>query len=334
PKEVHASFVVRDDSVNADIAGGMQELSWGYDVDLEETPGSSPEGERYDAIQRGPMRDDGKRGPITYEHLAIVPDGRAGSSVRLRADSTSAPRPSWRTDSARMTSAAAPGGAAAINDSAASRRSKEAAMADKKKDATRADCGDDMEKKDGEGAPTGTPEEQMAMLVEENKKLKEQLAKLQAADDGRTAVDSAPSAAVDPEKDSAKRMDSAVSAAVDRRFAREKLVKDAVAAGVAVRSDQSDDAIRIAVIEKLNGKPIPQERRDSKDAVFRSAYLTAAYDQVMERHIGALDAEARARGGAWVPPEQRADGAGIGAVEQAFLDQQTRNDARSQRGGK
>lgn len=333
--EVQASVVVRDDSVNSDIASGMQELSCGYDVDLDETPGVTPDGKRYDAIQRGPMLADGKRGPITYEHLAIVPSGRAGSEVRLRADSKTS-RPSWRTDSARMISAAAPGGDAAINDSAATGRSKEAAMADKKNEnGTRADCGD-MSTEPKKDAVMGAmepdaDEKTMEALAAENKALKEQLAKMQATSDAGTATDSSgpPAAAMDPEKDPAKRMDSAINAAVERRFAREKLEKDATAVGVTVRNDQSDDAIKIAVIEKLNGKAIPQERRDSKDATYRSAYLTAAYDLAMETNRAALDAEARARGGAWVPPGQRADSAAVNSVGSAYAKQEARNDARS-----
>lgn len=45
-----------------------RELSCGYNVDLEEVAGTTPEGEHYDAIQRN----------IFYNHVAIVPKGRAG----------------------------------------------------------------------------------------------------------------------------------------------------------------------------------------------------------------------------------------------------------------
>ena len=52
-----------------------RELSCGYTLDLDETPGTTPQGEHYDAIQRN----------ITYNHLAIVPKGRAGIA-RLNMD--------------------------------------------------------------------------------------------------------------------------------------------------------------------------------------------------------------------------------------------------------
>lgn len=77
---VTAAVMVRDDGVNAKIAHGKSELSCGYDVKLIETPGVTPEGERYDAIQTD----------IVYEHVAIVSKGRAGSEVRLRLDALEA----------------------------------------------------------------------------------------------------------------------------------------------------------------------------------------------------------------------------------------------------
>lgn len=52
-----------------------RELSCGYTLRLDETPGTTPEGEHYDAIQRD----------IAYNHLAIVPRGRAGNA-RLNMD--------------------------------------------------------------------------------------------------------------------------------------------------------------------------------------------------------------------------------------------------------
>lgn len=52
-----------------------RELSCGYTLDLDETPGITPDGERYDAIQRN----------IRYNHLAVVKYGRAGNA-RLNMD--------------------------------------------------------------------------------------------------------------------------------------------------------------------------------------------------------------------------------------------------------
>lgn len=52
-----------------------RELSCGYTLNLDETPGVTPDGQRYDAVQRD----------VQINHLAIVPKGRAGNA-RLNMD--------------------------------------------------------------------------------------------------------------------------------------------------------------------------------------------------------------------------------------------------------
>lgn len=52
------------------------EVSAGYRVDYDPTPGMTPEGESYDGVQRN----------IRVNHIAIVPRGRAGPEVRLLLD--------------------------------------------------------------------------------------------------------------------------------------------------------------------------------------------------------------------------------------------------------
>lgn len=54
----------------AEARGDAMQLSAGYTLDLDPTPGTTPDGERYDAIQRG----------IRINHVAAVPLGRAGSA--------------------------------------------------------------------------------------------------------------------------------------------------------------------------------------------------------------------------------------------------------------
>lgn len=67
-----ADIVIHNvEAVNA----GNKELSVGYELDLDETPGITPNGERYDAVQRN----------IIPNHLAIVSRGRAGNA-RLNMD--------------------------------------------------------------------------------------------------------------------------------------------------------------------------------------------------------------------------------------------------------
>lgn len=52
------------------------EVSAGYRVDFDPTPGITPEGESYEGVQRN----------IRVNHIAIVPRGRAGPEVRLLLD--------------------------------------------------------------------------------------------------------------------------------------------------------------------------------------------------------------------------------------------------------
>lgn len=76
---VATQLVVQDADAIARIdAGDLIELSCGYGCLLEMTPGVTPGGERYDAIQRD----------VVYNHVALLPrgGGRAGRDVALRLD--------------------------------------------------------------------------------------------------------------------------------------------------------------------------------------------------------------------------------------------------------
>jgi len=55
---------------------GISQVSCGYVCDMDFTPGETPEGEKYDAIQKN----------IVYNHLAVVDRGRAGPKVKLHLD--------------------------------------------------------------------------------------------------------------------------------------------------------------------------------------------------------------------------------------------------------
>lgn len=66
---------IRADVSIFSLPNADRELSCGYSLDLDETPGTTPDGKHYDAVQRN----------IKYNHLAIVPKGRAGNA-RLNMD--------------------------------------------------------------------------------------------------------------------------------------------------------------------------------------------------------------------------------------------------------
>jgi hypothetical protein len=75
---VEVALVVTDKAAIERIQrGDAQEVSAGYRVDYDPTPGVTPAGESYDGIQRN----------IRVNHIAIVPRGRAGRDVRLILDS-------------------------------------------------------------------------------------------------------------------------------------------------------------------------------------------------------------------------------------------------------
>lgn len=67
------------------IRNGTQEVSCGYAADTEMISGKY-NGEDYDAIQRN----------IRYNHLAVVPRGRAGPEVRIRLDAAEEIEPTSR----------------------------------------------------------------------------------------------------------------------------------------------------------------------------------------------------------------------------------------------
>ena len=72
--DVRAEIIIHDTDAMKDA--GFRELSLGYNLDLDETPGEW-NGQRYDAVQRN----------IRINHLALVRDARAGEQARLNLDS-------------------------------------------------------------------------------------------------------------------------------------------------------------------------------------------------------------------------------------------------------
>lgn len=70
---VKIPMLVADQAAIDAVRGGTRELSMGYQCDLEFKAGVSPTGEAYDARQVH----------ITIDHVAIVPQGRAGPDCRI-----------------------------------------------------------------------------------------------------------------------------------------------------------------------------------------------------------------------------------------------------------
>ena len=75
---VEVALVITDqNAIDAIQRGDAQEVSAGYRVDYDPTPGVTPKGESYDGIQRN----------IRVNHIAVVSKGRAGREARLLLDS-------------------------------------------------------------------------------------------------------------------------------------------------------------------------------------------------------------------------------------------------------
>ncbi len=73
------SIVLSDAAVLDRVeSGALVEVSMGYTADVVDEPGTAPDGQRYDRIQRN----------IQFNHLALLEDGRAraGRGARLRLD--------------------------------------------------------------------------------------------------------------------------------------------------------------------------------------------------------------------------------------------------------
>ena len=81
-KHVHAVLAIQDAGLLQAIeTGSCREISMGYGFDYEATPGTTPDGEAYDIV----------RTSIQWNHIALVPEGRAGGSVRCVLDSQDIP---------------------------------------------------------------------------------------------------------------------------------------------------------------------------------------------------------------------------------------------------
>lgn len=80
---IKATLAINDAAlIRAIELGECREVSMGYQAYHDETPGTTPEGEQYDE----------SRTKIEWNHIAIVPAGRAGKTVRLMLDSADIPR--------------------------------------------------------------------------------------------------------------------------------------------------------------------------------------------------------------------------------------------------
>lgn len=234
----------KQDGIQAIENGSARGLSCGYTCDIEWTSGDWM-GMHYDCIQRN----------IRYNHVALVPAGRAGDDARIRMDSAGVPDPESYT---------------------------------KQKD-------DEMNLKTVhlDGADFQAEPQVIAALDKSQKRCDELTQELdQARKDSADKVKSLESqvSTLQGERDSMKeRLDQAekdmpgkISAAVKSRL---DLVGKAQKAGVEIRDDMADADIKRAVILKK----FPSAQLDGKD----DSYLNARFDCACEAID--QDAEAQSR---------------------------------------
>ena len=70
---IRVSLALMDEDLIQKVVDGKREISMGYDMQLDFTPGETPNGEAYDAIMTN----------LSMNHAAIVDRGRAGPAARI-----------------------------------------------------------------------------------------------------------------------------------------------------------------------------------------------------------------------------------------------------------
>jgi hypothetical protein len=82
-ERVGATVVIQGRKAIRAVEKGVRQVSCGYTCRVDEEPGITPDGTRYDRVQRG----------IRYNHVALVEKGRAGDDIRLRLDAAGNQQP-------------------------------------------------------------------------------------------------------------------------------------------------------------------------------------------------------------------------------------------------
>lgn len=282
-------LVINDATTIAKMDNGKREVSNGYACELDETPGVSPEGVRYDVRQFN----------IRGNHVAIVNDGRVGTA-RIRMDDAGPDR--WddadradepAPDSATPASAsvavstradgALTSGAAAKKDHMNLEQALAALAAAQEKLGAEKSRADAAEKKSTELEVKLTSAEQ-ATAVE------------------KTRADAADKAKVDAEtarKDAADKFDAQVAARVALNTAALCLRNDKGEMPDITKMTNRD--LKVAIVKKLDGFEIPADRSDAAvDTAFEMASARA------EKAGAALGAARAAT--TLIPAAARADG--------------------------
>jgi len=233
------SLTITDAEAVQDVQDGKKALSCGYTLDLEFTAGTWM-GVHYDAIQRN----------IRYNHLAIVPKGRAGDAAKMKLDSIDSVGVQKIDNEDRRPSSMIKikidGMTFEVEENLATviqTKLDELEVAVKSAKTNSDELGKaktELSKKDAD----------FDTLKDDNDKLKGDIKALKEADHS-----------------------DEISKAVKERIDLEKAAEKA---GVEVKEDSTDDALKKEII--LTVYPSAKEKLDSCDAV----YLNARYDGAIE----------------------------------------------------
>ncbi len=180
---VKADVVISDgNTIEASERGDVLEVSAGYSCELDETPGTAPDGTAYHAVQR----------KIRFNHLGLLSkqDGesaRAGADAKLRLDQEK-PMVKIVIDGVEYEKGS-DAHIAAVQ--AADKRKHDAELAGEKARADKAEAERDVARKEATEAKAGSSAEKIDALVTEQLKLRADAARLLPADykfDGKSAV--------------------------------------------------------------------------------------------------------------------------------------------------
>lgn len=254
-KFIGLSTTITDEATIKKIQAGKQEVSAGYQVQLDHTPGEF-NGQRYDAIQRN----------IRINHMAIVARGRAGREVKLKVDSDDAiviedgdnPGNPTKENPMKMVKIKVDGKEFEVPEEVANKMKADSAKADESA----------KEKKD---------------LQEKADSEAKEKAKLQAKiDEGNPP----PKKNEDKQlTDEEKKADAAKQTrlAVRARSKVERVAQDVLGSKFDEHSDKDDHELKVTVInhDLGEGNELTKEKSDDE------SYISARFDMVGERYAKA-----------------------------------------------
>lgn len=284
------------EAIQAVERGDARELSVGYRVQVDHTPGITPDGERYDCIQR----------QISGNHVAVTKEGRAGPEVRLHMDSATSIDDPLTPDSEE---------AHEMTTAVAALSSATEALAGALKTATRADAKPKAPAMEDPEEASEDPKEEMAETPEEEMVEEEEEMPSPAAKHGRkdsaTPVARAEYNRVVAELEESQRLHQADLGRMDAIAERLDELEGELEARTDGASTENLDALieqRLELLEKANelaGERIDHaglstreiqiaamEKADIDTARFSERsddYVEAAFDNYVESGTGRFD---------------------------------------------